>query len=235
MSTFLAGSMPGGDPDHRCALPTSWPLQDPRVHKEVEHERKAGTRASDDDHDHQHWHHVQEEAGEASKEQGHWGEFATEHSRRGDLRARTKSYFRLVVFKLVSQKLICNPPQKCVWHALSSRSENSWSVVGQIGRDPFPASCALPMGQLALFYGNYLPPLPQNWVVATFYQWCCSFSSPQLCKPAQANGLISANFKFEKSTLMSVRCGFPPPCGKCWLPARRRISHRISLTDFSRR
>ena len=79
MSTFLAGSMPGGDPDHRCALPTSWPLQDPRVHKEVEHECKAGARAGDDDDDHQHWHDVQEEAGEASKEPGHRGEFAPQH------------------------------------------------------------------------------------------------------------------------------------------------------------
>ena len=151
-------------PDHRRAFSTSWPLQDPRVHKEVEHERKAGPRASDDDHDDQHWHHVQEEAGEASEEQGHWGEFATEHSRRGDLRARTKSYFRLVVFKLVSQKLICNPAQKCVWHALSSRILEA-SLVRVLSFSSL---------QLAVFYGNYLSPSPQN-RVATFYQWAVQF------------------------------------------------------------
>ena len=39
---------------------------------------------------------------------------------------RTKSYFQLVAFKLVSQKLICNPAQECVRHRHSTK------VVGQI-------------------------------------------------------------------------------------------------------
>ena len=86
--------MSRSDPDHRRAISTAWPLQDPRVHEEVEHECEAGTRASDDDDDHQHWHHVQEEAGEASKEQGHWGEFATQHTcRRGIYGAERKVTF----------------------------------------------------------------------------------------------------------------------------------------------
>ena len=159
-------------PDHRRAFSTSWPLQDPRVHKEVEHERKARTWASDDDHDHQHRHHVQEEAGEASKEQGHWGEFATQHSRRGDLWTRTKSYFRLVVFKLVSQKLICNPAEKCVWHALSWRLENSRSVVAQIVLLFHPLVPYRPAG--CIIWKLPSPQLSTNDAVH------CSFSTPQL-------------------------------------------------------
>ena len=152
-------------PDHRRAFSTSWPLQDPRVHKEVEHERKAGPRASDDDHDDQHWHHVQEEAGEASEEQGHWGEFATEHSRRGDLRARTKSYFRLVVFKLVSQKLICNPAKNSVGHA--KHSETLISFRSLLLPDDRPARCIL-----------WKLPSGQN--PATTLCRLCSFSTPNL-------------------------------------------------------
>ena len=163
MSTFLAGSMPGGDPDHRCALPTSWPLQDPRVHKEVEHECKAGARAGDDDDDHQHWHDVQEEAGEASKEPGHRGEFAPQH--RGDLWSRTKSYFRLVVFKLVSQKLICNPAKNSVGHA--KHSETLISFRSLLLPDDRPARCIL-----------WKLPSGQN--PATTLCRLCSFSKPNL-------------------------------------------------------
>ena len=140
-------------PDHRRHFSTSWPLQDPRVHKEVEHERKAGTRASDDDHDHQHWHDVQEEAGEASKEPGHRGEFAPQH--RGDLWSRTKSYFRLVVFKLVSQKLICNPAENSVGHATHSET-------------------------LISFCSCILWKLPSGQNPATTLCRLCSFSTPNL-------------------------------------------------------
>ena len=67
----LAGPMSRGDPHNRRAIPPIGPLQDPRVHQEVEHELEAGAGAGDDDDDHQHRHHVQEEAGQASEEQGH--------------------------------------------------------------------------------------------------------------------------------------------------------------------
>ena len=63
--------MSRGNPHNRRAIPPIGPLQDPRVHQEVEHELEEGAGAGDDDDDHQHRHHVQEEAGQASEEQGH--------------------------------------------------------------------------------------------------------------------------------------------------------------------
>ena len=67
----FAGPMSRGDPHNRRAIPPIGPLQDPRVHQEVEHELEEGAGTGDDDDDHQHRHHVQEEAGQASEEQGH--------------------------------------------------------------------------------------------------------------------------------------------------------------------
>ena len=89
--------------------------------------------------------------------------------------------------------------------------EDSRSVVGQSALLFQPsAGCILwklPLAFASKSGRNFLP-------------MSCSISTPRLCFSLKVNQFkpmakISANFKFEKSTLMSVGCGFPPPCGKC--------------------
>ena len=66
--------MSRGDSHNRRAIPPIGPLQDPRVHQEVEHDAE-GDGAHLHDNDHQYWRHVQEEAWQATKEQSHRGDY----------------------------------------------------------------------------------------------------------------------------------------------------------------